>query len=214
MSVDHVFSVAYWLVWALWLIPLSAIVLKSLKRRKDARDFYSISTFFFLILMLTMRAITLIPIFLYEEDFNNYDSVCEETVFAGTPILLFNIAILIHTFRWFKIQSKLISNREPFKYSYALLIVSIFVILSFIPFGYCLYCIDNDLVAIQELFDYMIGTCHWGTQIVLIVFNIYLFVFFTRELKGSYPILYSQAIFIQHYFTNNLNFNLKSKIKN
>ena len=194
MSADHVLSVTYWMIWGISLIPLTIIVFKSLKRRRESRDFYSISTFFFLILMLVMRAITLIPIFIKDEDFNNYDSFWEETVFAGTPILLFNIAILIHTFRWFKIQSKLMSGQEPFKYSSLLLIVWIVLILSFLTLGYWLYWIDNKLYFVQELFDYLIATWHWVIQIMLIIFNIYIFIVFTRQLNNWYPILYSYKI--------------------
>ena len=192
MSLDYVFSVMYCWFWALLLIPLIFIIVKIVIKEQNSRDFYSISTFVFMILMLGTRAATIFPIILQDESFAKHDSFCEEIIYSGTPIILFSLSILVHTFRWFKLQFRLISSK-PYPHKYNLFLIStVAYYLSFLSLGYWLFCINNNIFVLREMYGYILIASYWIIHIIMIVFNIYLFCVFTSEINKHHPTLYKK----------------------
>ena len=112
MSIDFALSITYCCFWGILLLPLIFITVRILTKHKDSRDIYSIATFVFMIVMLSMRTLTILPILMNNRNFNDFEGHWEEIIFNGIPLNLFSLAILIHTFRWLKLQVKLMSSRS------------------------------------------------------------------------------------------------------
>ena len=146
MSPDHVLSLVYWAFCALLLLTLIGIIFKILSKEKDSRDMYSIFTFLFMIMMLSIRTATIYPIVANNENFNDYESKWSETIFAGIPLSFFSLSILIHTFRWIMLKIKLSSGKSHSKVSAIFIISTVAISFGKHIFGVCLLWTDNKLI--------------------------------------------------------------------
>ena len=145
MSADYVLSLAYWAIWAVLLLAMVGLTIRILLKGKDSRDMYSIFTFLFMILMLSIRTATIYPIVANNENFNDFDTRWEEIIYSGIPLSLFNLAILIHTFRWFMLEVKLSTGKSTPKVYTILIISTVAVSLTKHVTGICLAWTDNKL---------------------------------------------------------------------
>ena len=107
MSENYVMSIIYWWACAFLMIPMIYITIKSLMKSSGSRDIYSVMTLLFILLMLLLRALSLFPIIVHGDKFNEFDSQWEKAIFIATPISVFCLAVLIHSMRWFNLQYKL-----------------------------------------------------------------------------------------------------------
>ena len=107
MAENYVLSIVYWWLCSLLIIPMVFITVKTLIKSSGSRDVYSALTFTFLILMLLIRGLSLFPIIVHGDTFNEFDSQWEKAIFLATPIAVFCLALLVHSMRWFNLQYKL-----------------------------------------------------------------------------------------------------------
>ena len=192
MAADFVFSVVYCCVWGILLVPMAFIILKSIKKRENSRDFYTISTFLFLILMLIMRASTIIPITIEDQQFNNHDTYWEECIFVAAPMIMFSMALFVHTFRWYNLRTKLRNEESSIVHWNVFMITIVAINLLIIPAGVSLYWFENKLETLQLIFNYFILFNHGVLHIFLVSFNVFLIYKFNKTLKAMYPILFSK----------------------
>ena len=189
MSAEFALSIIYCGICGFLMCPMSYIIVKSWKARHFSNDWYSISTFLLLILMLGIRTLTIVPILIKNEHFNNHDNYWEEWIFSATPMVMFSMAAFIHTFRWNHIRIKLESNNSSQKLWNITQISIISINLGFLPLGVWLYCIDNNLKTIQGIMSYIAVITYLWVHVFLIALNWYLIYSFTYKAEVYIPLI-------------------------
>ena len=183
MGAEFILNIAYWCICALLLLPMIYIIVKSVIVSRNSKDWYSITTFIFLILMLGIRAWTIIPIVIQNEEFNNHDTYWEECIFAATPMIMFSLAVFVHTFRWYHIRNKLENYDSSQRFLKIIVVGTVSINLWFIPIGVSLFWTNNKLSTIQDILSYCIVITYLWMHIFLAIFNGYHFYSFSKGLK-------------------------------
>ena len=193
MSLDYAFSIAYWVIWGVLIIPIMSIVIRHWIYTKWRKDKYTIFTMIIFLLMLAIRVLSLIPIIKKHNGLNKHFSSWSRTVFTGTPILLFWYALLIHTMRWYDLQQRLIEDRPFSSRSFIKLIILILTSSLLFSPVYLLYCITGrDWQQVREIVNYLLFGIYVMAKLVLLIINWYLTYSFTSQVSRKFPILYQK----------------------
>ena len=192
MGADYAFSIIYSSLWGVLIIPMILIIVKSITKDRNSRDWYSIMTFLFIFLVLSLRALSIIPELIHGEMISSYGNEWEQAVFIGAPMLIFWLAIFVHSFKWLDLEYKLTTVRSfPSLYKTTMSII-IIVNLVVIGIGFSVFWIDIDILNIKTIFAYFIITFYATTYLKLVTINVYLIFKFWRIVKRMHPKLYEE----------------------
>lgn len=162
-------------------------------KNKDARDIYTILAFVFLSLTLLVRAVTIIPIVIEGEDFDNNSSYCERVVFSATPLLTFLIAAMINTYRWYDIGVRSLEQRSLSLPLRVICQLVLWYFVALLPTGYVMYCVPGTAELARVVFLYSAVFSYTGMHVILIAVNLYLIVFISLKFRRRFPYLYNKV---------------------
>ena len=209
MSFD-VLSFIYWSISLIVSAIMFIITAKYWKRNQASRDPYTILTFIALILTLLTRGLTIIPIAVLESKIHYHESVWLEAIFNGTPLMLFIVASVIHTARWYEIGRIFFLNYFKFniKINIALskflssyktgmaFLVFLFIILLYyiwlIVGWYIVFWSYFHQDSLHELYISIWAISFFVIHIILILLNVLLIILIRTKLKVVMPFLYNK----------------------
>ena len=105
------------------IISLSIAILmlyvsvRYVRKNKKNYNFYTIFTFTALVITMFFRGFTLIPIIILGSKLHNHEDVCLEAVFNGTPMMLFMVAVVTNTARWYQVGRSAVTMHPDQNYS-------------------------------------------------------------------------------------------------
>ena len=190
MGIDYVFSIAYWVIWGIWIIPMVYIIAKSVTKGHNSRDWYSILTFLFILLMLFLRTFSIIPQLIHGEELSVHGNEWEQAIFIGTPMLIFCLAVFVHSIRWFELLYKLVRTKS-FPTFYKIL-MGFIIIFNFwlLGVGYSTFWLNWNEFNIKEIYVYFVILFYLITYLKLVSINVYLIYAFRKEVSKKHVKIY------------------------
>ena len=203
---DIIISYIYSIISLSVAILMLYVTVRYVRKNKKNRNFYTIFTFTALVTTMFFRGFTLIPIIFKGSKLHKHEDVCLEAVFNGTPMMLFMVAVVTNTARWYQVGRSAVTMHPDQNYSkesivlyfyiskaitfIVILIISYLLVL--IVLGYWFFCITKVSDTNKIRYFQTAAISFFTVHVILIWLNATLIAIFKYKLKRTWPVFYKK----------------------